>query len=417
MAKQTKKGLQNTLQKYSAITDLNFQYLGNDFFWCCGDITISLRDFYKIHKTNALINKYYRKIVAMVAKYGIQVVDWEGNVANISDKDMQKIKQFFAIPNFDLFKQQLFTQAFCSGNVFGIVWQVNGAGEMKAKILDSRGFTINVDKYGDPINYSYNGGRNAQSETFSPDSLYHQIVFYNPDKPYEGLSIYNGIVVDALSDYETGKRQLYFFKNNARPDLIVMLDEGALQDEQTVEYLKNQRTKQYAGSSNAHKPVFSAGVKDIKTISPSNVELDLLNLRRFNDTKIAMMFGIDKRLVGYDKDTGGSRAEIDVVSQINGNAQIREYAVILEDFMTEMIKKFLLPNFEYRINAINDTFKNDQEDKKIMLALVQNGCITRKEYRQEFDYPIEELPDNMDRFTIQNNNIFIDEPVVQSPPA
>jgi hypothetical protein len=138
----------------------------------------------------------------------------------------------------------------------------------------------------------------------------------------------------------------------------------------------------------------------------SNIDMDLLNLRRFTDTKIATVFWIDKRLIWYDKDVWGSRAEIDSVSQINWNSQIRDYATILDDFMTNSYKKFVNPKFEYRIQSINDKFVNENEERKLYLDEVKNWVRTRNEYRQWFSLWVDKNW-NMDRFSKPVNQDFI----------
>jgi cellulose synthase/poly-beta-1,6-N-acetylglucosamine synthase-like glycosyltransferase len=52
--------------------------------------------------------------------------------------------------------------------------------------------------------------------------------------------------MDAIGDYESAKRNLYFFKNNARPDVVVMLDKDVIDDKEQIMEMKKQWNTSYA---------------------------------------------------------------------------------------------------------------------------------------------------------------------------
>lgn len=58
---------------------------------------------------------------------------------------------------------------------------------------------------------------------YDSKSIYNHIVKKDPDSPYNGMSKYEPVVWDALSSEQISKRNYYFFQNNARPDIVVMM--------------------------------------------------------------------------------------------------------------------------------------------------------------------------------------------------
>lgn len=387
------------------------EYLGTQLsaLW---DVVITPQTFYTIHKSNLIVRRYYRKVVKMVAKYWFSITtlkDWKQTPIDNPEKYMEKINYFFSIPTFDLLKQKVFTHAFCSWQIFGIVGETNLTWEkMKLKVLDTRAININTDWYGSPTSYQYVTWDN---ETFLPDNIVDSLVLYDQDVEYQGISMYQGMVLDALSDVEMQNTTYYYFRNKARPDTVFMLSEDLLNNKDELNEFRNQIKEKFSGSKSTGKPLVSAGIKDVKTLEIWATDISRIESRSFNDTRVAICFGIDKRLVGYDKEVGWSRAEIDSVSQINSNNQIREYATILEDFMTTCVKKFLFKEWDslnLQISTINDEFTNPVKDRELFLEEVKNGVSSRAEYREEFDRTTDELPEEMYRYTIPKWTTFID---------
>ena len=77
--------------------------------------------------------------------------------------------------------------------------------------------------------------------------------------------------------------------------------------------------------------------------------------------------------------------------------------------MTHMVRKFLLNNFDdLIIRAKNDEFKDEIESKRIALEMLNAGVINRIEMRNKFGLDTKKPTRNMDRFTMQSTQVFID---------
>lgn len=113
---------------------------------------------------------------------------------------------------------------------------------------------MKVDDYGEPIEYKVG---KTKGEVFNKEDIYDHIVYLDPNKPWLGSSIYRGIVMDALTDAEAIQSQFYFFRNNARPDIMVVLDDQMLSNPDAIKEFKKQRKAEHQGSGNSGKTQFA----------------------------------------------------------------------------------------------------------------------------------------------------------------
>lgn len=390
-----------------------FRYLWSTL-WDCWEIKITRQTYYDIHKKNSTIWRYYQEVFRKIGGKWLQIVDKGWKV--IEDPELKaEITKFFSIPTFDLLEQQIFTQAFCSGMVVGIIGEENWLWEKKIKILDSRGIVLNSDKYWDvkSLQYYPNNNYSWKSEKINIDDFYSQLYLMDHDNPIYWRSMYEWIVMDALTDWESAKKQLYFFANGAKPDIIIMLDRDVLNSQEKLETYMEMYNNKYKWSHNSHKTLQSTAIKDIKTLDVNNRDIELLWLRQFIDTRIAMVYWIDKRLIWYDKDWSWVWAEIDVVSTTIANSALKNYAKVIDDFMTNSWKKLVDPNFEYKIETLTDYYNNPEKTEKLILDKIKEWVISRLEWRKEMNMWIEtneliDITDGMKKIIIPSNNISID---------
>ena len=64
----------------------------------------------------------------------------------------------------------------------------------------------------------------SQAIPFSKDEISYFQFEKNPNNAYEGLSILEGVIYDALTDKEATERNYMFFENGMTPDGVIMLD-------------------------------------------------------------------------------------------------------------------------------------------------------------------------------------------------
>lgn len=385
------------------------------FLWSnitgCGNVNITLQSFYNLQKENNEALAYKNKIANMVWQKGMYLVDDNWN-EYAEWKEVEFVRNTFKTPTFLNFKDMYFIQRFCSGEIT-IFPQKNALWEVKAQILDSRSVEKNFDKYWNLISITQWGNTNKYSnedkKTYNLDEIYHNIILQDVNRYWYGMSAFNGIIMDALADAESAKRQLYFFINNAIPNALIMLDDAQFNSQDEIQNAIDMLKNQYGWSEKAHKTMISNGIKDIKLLEVTNKDLDLLNLRKFTIQKMAMVYQIDPRLIWFKEWSSWNNAEIIEIKK-EASDTIRSYAQELEENMNAFYKKFVDKNFDKTIKIKSDTFQDDITIFEQSLKAVQYWCINRIEFRQRTGYSIDhaiwigwkeaELPKDMQDFTI-----------------
>jgi len=382
-----------------------YSYVWNNMS-ACWDIVIWSDTFYGIQRENNEALAYKNKIVAMVWQNWIYTRDnkWE----EIFDwKEIDEIKEVFSFPTFKRFKEKFFIQKFCSWELT-IYPAQTALWWIKAQILDSRTIRKELDNV---WNITYISQNMINKERTLKD-VYHNILMEDPNAPQYWLSIYNWVVMDALSDIETSKRQLYFFKNDSRPNMFVMLDWEQFQTQDQMDNAIEMLHDKYSWSWNNHKAMVAPFIKDIKVLELSNKDLDLLNLRKFAIQKLWIAFQIDPRLIWFKEWWSGNNAEYVQVAR-EASEVIRTYAWELEENMTSFYRQFVNKNFLWQIKLKSDSFDDKITILQMCLDSVKEWIINRVEARQKIWLSIDdslwvwwsvaELPQDLEKFTIQTN--------------
>lgn len=392
-SKKDSSGIDNGFINYMQNNYEGMKFVGTSIT-DCWPIRISKNTMYWVHKNNKMAFAYSNKVAQMVGAEGIEIVDERGQTVKTNYEAVTKLMQLIGKQHdFFNFRQQFYNQHFCAGNVFGVPSQINGLwllpnGQGKFKILDSRGITKQTDRYGEKKIYQYTT-RNW-NEKFTDMQIVDFITNLDVDNNNAGLSIYNSIVMDAIMHHESTRTQMYYFKNDQRPNMVIMLNpeafSGANGKEKKQEF-DQIRQKNYGWPENAGKAHSSYLIKDVKTLDTSNVDLDLLELRESNDSAISAVYMLDARLIGLQKKTG-SYWEVESTTIMQGNNQIDNYGDLLANFLSAMYVKFVDPKFAFNFKMRNARFRNINADKEVMLKEVKQNVISGDEYRKEFNYDV-----------------------------
>ena len=388
------------------VSNRGYQYVWQDIT-SCGRINIDRHTMYRVHKTNKMAFSYTQKISQMVGAKWFSVIDYEEN--EISESEQRKVLEtlysyVWRKHEMNEFIKQFFDQAFANGQVFAVPTKINwfwllASTDDWIKLLDGRGMSIKTDKYDNPVSYEYKS--KYWMETIFPTQIVDYIAYRDIDCVYRGESLYRSVVMDAITNDEASRTQMYFFKNNAQPNLFIMLNPEAFKWQDWPEKKKQFDTewdKKYSWPDNTGKYHSSYVANDIKTLDLSNVDLDLINLRKDNDASLSTVFMLDSRLIGLQKDSG-SYGEVEVTTITQGNEQIDAYGYMFSDFITAIYKKFIDPTFQYYIKTKNAEFKNIYKDKELWIKEREKWLITPNEYRQKFDM-VEATEEDMNMFSI-----------------
>lgn len=367
-----KKKIEN---KEKWLSGVNYMTIWEELQQFCWEFAISKDTYYTIQEYSWEAQAYKDKIINWVGKWGLYLEkDW---AVLDNPKELEKVMSVFKDTTWKTFKDKYFTNNFCSWDIY-LYPKKNAVDEITAQVIDSRTIVKKVDKFWNIIWYTQKVW--ASIKEIPQDWLYNSIIRFDPNNPCYGKSLYKSIVYDALSDSESSKRQFFFFKNNAVPNAVFMLD-PAITNQETLAWIKSDLKTKYSWSENAHKTIVSSAIKDIKLLELSNKDLDLLNLRKFVILKMGILFQIDPRIIGFMSDAWADRS----IGSIRAEASetINNMSMVMEDDMNMFYKMFVDKNIDYKIKLDNESFEDREIIEENQRKDIQLGLTTINEVRTE----------------------------------
>ncbi len=119
----------------------------------------------------------------------------------------------------------------------------------------------------------------------------------NPEEPYgRGVGIAESLADELETDEWAAKMIKQFFRNGARPDIIVTLKGAKGKD--ALEQVKAKWDENHRGFQRAYRPMFTSGDVDVKELQKSFKDMDLVKLRGFERDAVINVFGIPPEILG-----------------------------------------------------------------------------------------------------------------------
>ena len=345
---------------------------------------------YKVIKSNWIASASIKRISGRLWSQWFDVVDKDNNIVDLDADGMAKqIKQrannFFNAPTFHNYVYDSLYQIFASWKKYSIPGKLNSRTWKATKdsvinVLDSRIVNIDMDKDWEPKSYRISNW--LKSMKVDQKNIVDYIVYKDADAPLYWVSIFESVVHDALIDIESSGRQLLFFQNSAVPNAIVTLDPDVAQNEKQSEMIKDKWEREFKWNTNSNKVIISNAVKDVKTLDVSNKELQLIDQRLYSDKKMWVAIWIDLRLLWYMKDSGSAFSDISFTTY-HANEQLDEYSKYIADGMKLEYEKFVDNMWDYKFVLKNEYYNDVTTEKDIDIKQIQNGIMTRNEYRKK----------------------------------
>lgn len=343
-------------------------------------IKISKDVFYELYIRNGDIRACIRDIAKRVGVKGIYL-EKDGAVY---DKAVLKtsISDVFKYPTFMDFKVELFKHLMVSGEVY-IVPVYNGLNKVVGfRFLDPRTMQKYANKATGEIVFFTQKIPGTKEERFSLDEISYFQFEMNPNNNYDGLSILEGVVYDALTDKEAMVRNYQFFRNGMMPDGIIMLDPEFDPDE--LEIAKEKLKTELQGTENAHKMLITNTVKDVKALSLTSRDLDFINQRKLTTEKVCAAIGVPKFIIGYTEGVQRSNGDASYNQYIDGTIKTsQEYA---EYIVNVLYGKFIDKEFSSGTITIRLDGEKIDDRKAIETAQredIKSGVISLDEARTE----------------------------------
>ncbi|MBF8728860.1 phage portal protein [Pseudomonas guariconensis] len=89
-----------------------------------------------------------------------------------------------------------------------------------------------------------------------------------------------------------------FFSNGASPSMVITYPQGVAPDTPQQDYLRQQFDEKYVGRGNHHRPMLLVNGGDIKPVSLTAEDAQLLETRKFQVVEIARAFGAPPHMIG-----------------------------------------------------------------------------------------------------------------------
>ena len=207
------------------------------------------------------------------------------------------------------------------------------------------------------------------------DFIYFKDVDLND--PYgNGKGMSESIADELETDEYASKYQKNFFFNDATPPYIVTGYQG---NEQGADKLKQTLKQKIGGFRKAREPAILTGSMDVKPLGISPKELDMVESRKFLRDECLQHYQIPPEAFGIIENS--NRATIDSAFYL---AQKNVFVPRLR-FFERVLNNQLLNEFDDLI-CRHDIQINEDEELKLRIYQfgVQNGCITKEQYCEQF---------------------------------
>lgn len=144
--------------------------------------------------------------------------------------------------------------------------------------------------------YEFHTGK-AERQIFLPEDIIH---FREPDplNPLRGMSALRPSSSRVETEQAATDYQRNFFKNNARPDALLMTDESLDTDQR--DQMTTAWEERHEGPSSAGKLGFLEGGMKYQQVSISQREMDFIESMKFTREDILIAFGVPKSVITTD---------------------------------------------------------------------------------------------------------------------
>lgn len=209
-----------------------------------------------------------------------------------------------------------------------------------------------------------------------------EVVFIkNPDptRTFRGAGTLEAVAKTVDIDNFSEDFNRKFFYNGATPGAVLQTEQKLTAE--TLENLRSQTKRLYAGIDNAHKTMILQQGLEWKPLQLSQKDMDFLEQQRFSRDKILAVFRVPKSVLGITDDV--NRANAEATDYIFAKRTVKPKMTRL----VEQLNEFLLPLFPGSENLelrFTDPVPENTETKiKVYETGLRNGYYTINEVRSK----------------------------------
>jgi len=366
------------------------------------DVVFSKQSFYDLYAKNGDIRECVWKISWSVARNGIYLIDKDMQIVpdNVRATEVQNL---FKEPTFQKFKKNFWKNYLISWELYieplkNLMWQT-----IRFHVIDSRAVTKVIQSW---VIIAYDVVQeNGTQKRYRADELWYFKFEDDVNFSLNWMWVLTSVFYDAVLDLEAVKTNYSFYKNSARPDMMLLLD-GNLTDEEQ-QNAKDMFEAQFKGSTNAHKVIIGGWIADIKQLSLTAKDMEQIAQRELSTDKICSAFGVPKALLWYIKETNYSNGQNVKEEYIEWT--IKPHTEDFDDILNKLLQLFRPDLFEkYTIKSDSEQLKETQEWYRWQREDVQTWIITINEARiDRWLEPVED--ENADKLMTSRNQVLLED--------
>ena len=229
-----------------------------------------------------------------------------------------------------------------------------------------------------------------------------EVIFFknpNPANPFRGRGPLEAAAKIVDIDNEAENWNFTFFKNSARPDIVLTVKDMMQMDDEQKEKLKKSIRAAHQGTEKAHEVMVLFGDMEIGKFGYNQSDMDFIEQQKFGRDKILAIFRVPKAIIAQTE--GVNYASAKSAQHIFARFTLKPKM----ERITQQLNEFYLPMFNDSENLFFDYVNPVSEDNEVILKRYANGLqygwLTINEVREEegktpiagFDVPL--LPLNV----------------------
>jgi HK97 family phage portal protein len=179
----------------------------------------------------------------------------------------------------------------------------------------------------------------------------------------------------------------HFYANGAAPKHVIQTDKEM--DQEQVEQLRNEYKRKYAGTNNAGMPMVLTEGLDIKEMSMTSADAQLLESRKFQVIDIARAFGVPPHMIGAQETTSSWGTGIEQMSIGFIRWSLQPYINRIRQELNRKLFRRASPFVEHKMEALlaGDSKAEGEYRRQAIGGSQGPGWMTINEVRATMNLP------------------------------
>lgn len=365
-------------------------------------VRIAPKDLWQIYRMNADVYSCIREWKQGVGAGGYRYLDKRDLEVEAPAVEVAFIDLFFRNSGgLSVVTRNIIRDLGICGNAYLEIVKAASGKPYGLKRLDPRSMYVVADKHGTVLRYLQKV-HGSDTVEFLPENMVHIVLDEDPDNELLGMSPLETALWEARTDISAAQSNYYFFENDAVPSNVYVLDEKIPKTE--VQAAFDKIKADLSGAKNRNKAAVLSGVKEIKTISMSQKDMEFVVGRKFNTDKVCSVYGVPKFMLGYTENVNYSNS-ISLRADFYAGT-ITPLELILQQAFTENL--FPKIGIFFTVMQYNpQQFGEELEGSRFALTEFQLGALTLRQYKIKTKQPISQEDEDeplIDKHILQNGS-------------